>query len=163
MLTQEKLHQLLDYDQETGIFRWKVTRKSQAGKARAGSIAGSIDLSHGYRKIGIDGTPYYSHRLAWLYVYGSWPSQVDHMNGIRDDNRLSNLRECSPWQNLANRKTVRAGLKGCKFDKRTSRWSARIRKDGKETYLGSFNAEKDAHKAYLAAAMLLFGDFARAA
>jgi hypothetical protein len=160
-LTQERLHELLDYNPKTGVFRWKVNRRFTA---TTGSIAGVTD-SHGHRQITIDWKKYLAHRLIWLCVYGSWPiEQIDHINGIRDDNRLSNLRECTRSQNHANRRKFRCnGLKGASFHKCSGRWAAQIGKNGKVIHLGLFNSELEAHNAYMAAAKQLHGEFARAA
>lgn len=86
MLTQSRLKTILHYDPETGMFRWRVSN----GAAKAGRLAGSL-RPNGYLHIGVDCNRYYSHRLAWLYVYGVWPKdQLDHINGIPNDNRIAN-------------------------------------------------------------------------
>jgi hypothetical protein len=93
-LTREQLKEALDYNPDTGLFTWKKLPKA-AHRKKVGEIAGSHD-EKGYIRIGINGTVYKSHRLAWLYVYGQWPSKIiDHVNGVNDDNRISNLRDSS--------------------------------------------------------------------
>ena len=156
-LTQERLRELLDYDPETGIFRWRAS----TGR-KAGSEAGC--LSHfGYRVIRINDQLYYAHRLIWLYVHGVWPSdQLDHINGVRLDNRLWNLREATNSENQGNRKVTRNGLKGAFFRKRNRNWQSKIVKNGKCHSLGCFDTELEAHLAYVAAALRLHGEFARA-
>lgn len=104
-LSQERLKELLDYSPETGEFRWKVDIKYNIP---ADSLAGCVLKDRGYVQIRIDGSLYYAHRLAWLYVTGSWPSKcVDHINQNRADNSFSNLRDVSSSVNNANRKNVK--------------------------------------------------------
>ena len=114
MLTAEELRELLRYDPNTGIFRWKV--KQRRVSYGVGDVAGSLDSSSGYHRIRIDGRDYRASRLAWLYVYGRWPTdEIDHKNTIRDDDRLANLREATRGQNNYNTKrfsTNTSGLKG---------------------------------------------------
>ncbi len=101
-LTRERLKELLDYDPATGIFVWKVDRGNN--RVKVGSAAGGGgDDGRGYNRIMIDGKSYRSHRLAWLDVYGSFPpDMIDHINGIRDDNRIENLRAVSNQENSRN-------------------------------------------------------------
>jgi hypothetical protein len=99
MFGQADLKQILDYDQNTGVFRW-ATRKCQ--RKRAGEIAGSVS-NKGYVMIGIDYKKYSAHRLAWLYVHGDWPAgEIDHINRDRTDNRISNLRVATRRQQIEN-------------------------------------------------------------
>jgi hypothetical protein len=99
MLTAERLRELLDYDPLTGVFLWKVPR---AQVIKAGDLAGTF-CAKGYRKIIVDGRSYKAHRLAWLYVYGEWPAdQIDHINRVKDDNRIANLRSVTNGENRAN-------------------------------------------------------------
>ena len=109
-LTQARLKELLRYDPETGIF----TRiKSISPTARIGDIAGCIDKSTGYLRIRIDYVLYYSHRLAFLYVEGVWPDvHVDHISGIRDDNRWENLRHADDALNSKNMKMSKNNTTG---------------------------------------------------
>lgn len=101
MLTQDRLKELMRYDEETGILTRRVSTSSNA---RAGDIAGSKDKD-GYLVIRIDKKLYRAHRLAFLYVYGRFPEEfTDHINGIRDDNRISNLREVTRQENMQNQK-----------------------------------------------------------
>jgi HNH endonuclease len=123
------------------------------------TIAGAVHKD-GYIRIKVDGHLYMAHRLAWLYVNGSFPPhRIDHKNGIRDDNRIRNLREATHAEDSWNRKPRRAGgLKGCHFCH--GKWQARIQYHGKRIHLGSFNTEKEAHVAYWKAARKLHGKFA---
>jgi hypothetical protein len=93
---------------------------------------------------------------------GAWPdSTIDHRDCIRSENKLSNLRPASYSDQNANRRAIRAGLKGACFDRRTRRFVAQITRDGKNHFLGRFDTEEEAHKAYVSAAKDLHGEFAR--
>lgn len=164
-LTAEELRQCLNYDPETGIFHWL---KTKCRSVKVGNIAGSIPKSGGgYRVILLNGRKkqYRAHRLAWLYIHGMWPKlEIDHINGIVDDNRLANLREATHAQNSRNRKTNAdnvARRKGISFHKATGKWRARIRFSDEVIYLGLFNTPEEAHSAYCAAAERLHGEYAR--
>lgn len=154
-LTLAQLRELLHYAPETGVFTWSKPRSG----VRHGAQAGMVD--RGYRFIRLLGRVYYAHRLAWLYVYGEWPrGQIDHIDGNPSDNRICNLRDATHSQNNMNKRVKRdnqTGLKGVK--KYRKRFQARINGD----YLGTFDTAEDAHAAYIAAAKVRFGEFARAA
>jgi hypothetical protein len=100
ILSQELLKEFLDYNQETGIFTWL---KSNSNRIKVGDVAGTKH-SYGYIVIGICGKPEKAHRLAWLYVYGYLPKkQIDHINEIKHDNRICNLREVTNQVNMLNK------------------------------------------------------------
>lgn len=148
-ITVERLREVLDYDPETGILRWRI---STSRRVRAGMVAGS--LNHGYRRIAIDRCVYLTHRIAWLYMTGAWPKdQIDHKNGVRDDNRFLNLREASNAENQHNqrhaRRDNRTGLLGVSTN--GGRFQAQIMVDGKQHYLGCFGTAEAAHAAYVEA------------
>lgn len=163
-LTAERLRELLDYDPETGIFRWRVKRKSYGAKARPGAIAGAIQRN-GYRAIGIDGIRMYEHRLAFLYIKSHWPSCfVDHKDRNPANNRIDNLREATRSQNNMNSKLIStntSGFRGVSFYK--GKFVASISKNGRNCYLGRFDTADKAYAAYLKAARGLHGEFVRAA
>ena len=151
-LVQQQVHDALHYDAETGIFVWRVGRR---GTARAGSRAGSLK-SGGYRHLMLHGTRYEEHRLAWFYVHGVWPvGEVDHINRVKDDNRIANLREVTRSENQQNitlQSNNTSGYRGVIFSKRERRWIAQIGIHGKLKYLGSFNSPEVAYEAYKSAA-----------
>ena len=158
MITQEELKEVLDYDPETGIFRWK-TKKPGIPKDRV--FAGRPGI-RGYIRIMLNGRIYGAHHLAWLYTYGKFPDKyLDHKNGITSDNWITNLREATASQNAANRKVCRNGLKGAYWHKNRREWSSAMNKDGNRIHLGWFKTELDAHAAYVEAASRLHGEFAK--
>jgi len=152
VLTQAKLHELLVYNGETGFF----TRRCAAGRwgrIPAGTSVGSLRRD-GYVKALIDGKSYLAHRLAWFYVYGLWPTQqIDHINGIRSDNRIANLRDVEPSINKQNMMTAqrdnRLGVLG--VVQTGEKFSANIKVFGEQIYLGQFGTVGEAHAAYLTA------------
>jgi hypothetical protein len=155
-LTAEQVRAILSYDPETGAFTWRARPSVRAGR-RAGRV-----VPDGYVKIEHDGRSYFAHRLAWLYVYGDWPeAYVDHINGIRSDNRICNLRKANLSQNNAHRRGAECngGLRGASFHKSVGRWRARIRNGGKEIELGYFDTAEEAHAAYRNASLKLHGEF----
>ena len=150
----EDLRKVLEYFPETGEFKWNVPRLGKKPKS-FGSLC-----TNGYLLTRINYKKYLLHRLAWAYVYGYWPEQLDHINRDRADNRISNLREATRSQNLANR-TVRArsGFKGVVLLK-GGRFRAAITVNRKFKSLGLFNTAKEAHACYVANAKKEFGEFA---
>ncbi len=157
-ISHARLSSLLKYDEETGLFSWRVQR----GPVKAGSLCLNKDRE-GYIRIGIDRRLYFAHRLAWFYVYGTWPFYLlDHCNCVKDDNRISNLREASHSQNLANSVPRRLGKKGAYRTKDGKKWYSQITVNGQVTYLGSFNTETEAHDRYVEIATKKFKIFARA-
>lgn len=151
MLTQSRLKTLLNYDQDTGIFTWRVRT---CRNVMAGDVAGTTSIQ-GYRQIRINRRTFAAHRLAWLYVHGIWPAdQIDHINGVRDDNRLVNLREATSAQNHQNRKKSAnntSGFTGVSWNCWTRKWQAAICAGGQRSHLGHFDTPESAHTAYLAA------------
>lgn len=159
-ISAEEARQLLDYNPKTGAFTWRVGRR---GTAQAGSNAGSIN-TRGRPQIKIYGKRYLSHRLAWLITYGAWPkTQIDHINGQVDDNRLVNLRLATQSENLYNtrlRRNNTSGFKGVVWRASCGRWQARITVGGDRKSLGHFLTPEEAYAAYCRAAAELHGDFA---
>lgn len=156
----QELHTALSYNPEDGTFTWLFNRSRGA---RSGTVAGTLQKS-GYVAIGFKGKYYKAHRLAWLFVYGAWPkTDLDHINRITHDNRIVNLRECTPSQNQANRsnnKNSSTGYRGVTFHKRLGKFQAAIRINRKPIHLGTFDTAEDASQAYASAAIAHFGSFA---
>ena len=109
MLTQKRLKELLYYNPENGIFTWKVCPNTN-NRVKIGDIAGGID--EGYVRIRIDSKIYRAQRLSFLYMTGKFPKkEVDHINGLRDDNRWKNLRDVSKSVNQQNTFVARCNNK----------------------------------------------------
>jgi hypothetical protein len=172
-LTQARVRELLDYDPDSGLFHWKVSRSRNA---KAGCVAGYLEAT-GYVRITIDGARYLAHRLAWFLTHGVWHSCIDHKNRNCSDNRLCNLRPATKAENSRNsrlRLNNRCGFKGVYYrptvtyrdgatSLRASPFCASIRVGGRQRNLGYFKTPEDAHAAYVAAAKTHFGDFWRSA
>lgn len=149
-LTAARLRELLSYDPETGLFRWKINQRPE----RAKDPAGTINKRLGYVVIQVGGKLRYAHRLAWLYCTGAWPAgSIDHINGDKADNRRANLRDVSHAVNCANqhRAQGRAGMLGAVWTERTKNWRGVITRDDKQVHLGYFATPEEAHAAYLEA------------
>lgn len=164
MITQAYLKEVLSYDPETGLFTWRV----KPGRSiPVGAVAGWVDPSVGYRRIGLLDTVYHAHRLAWLYVTGEWPEwEIDHINGDRGDNRIANLREATSSKNKMNmrrRKDNKTGFKGVTWWSQRGCFRAIIQANGKQKHLGCFKTAEEAHATYCEAASRLHGDFAKVA
>ena len=158
-ITADELRSILHYDPLTGVF----THRKSAGGRMAGSVAGSLDVD-GYIKIGVLKRLYRAHRLAWLYVYGTWPKHdIDHINRNRSDNRICNLRDVTHQQNMCNAgdfSTNTSGRKGVYWDKRDSRWRARFLLGDKYLSLGRFKTFDEAVAARVAAEKLYWAELA---
>ncbi len=153
-LTQVQLKELLDYEPTTGEFRWKP-RPGSSSNRKAGDVAG-CNMKDGYRMIRIFKNGYLAHRLAYLYMTGSFPAELlDHINGVRSDNRWSNLRDVSTRENFQNKKCHRGGnLPGasyCPYLNKNKPWLAQIQINKKKKSLGLYPTEQLAHEAYIKA------------
>ena len=146
-LTQERLQEILEYSADTGDFTFRFSR----GGSREGSVAGSV-LKDGYVRISIDYRIYSAHRLAWLYVNGSWPAgDIDHVDGDPSNNRFANLRDVSRAENNRNKglhSNNTSGLPGVSFHKQAQRWQAFISVDGRQRHVGYYDTPEAAHAAY---------------
>lgn len=175
----EVVRQLISYDPETGKLFWlfrdpewfKFTDRTSAEvQARiwngqfAGKEAFTPINSKGYHTRAILRKMLLAHRVAWAVHYGEWPSGfLDHLNGVRTDNRICNLRKSKNGQNMMNRGVLRnneSGIKGVRLDKRSGRWNARITANGNCVSLGYFDTSAEASAAWAEAAKELHGAFA---
>lgn len=157
-LDHSTLTEHMHYDPNTGLFTWLIPTTR---RVRKGAVVGSKH-SAGYLSTTLKGHRHFLHVLAWFYVYGQWPTKpIDHKNGNRTDNRISNLREASNSQNAANGKAHTdnaSGFKGVR--KMNSRFSARIFVKGRAVHIGTFDSPQEAAAAYDKAAKTYFGEFA---
>lgn len=140
MVSSEEITDTFEY--KNGIIYWKCDRGT---RIKAGSIAGSKKGNRGYVKINYKGKYYKAHRIAWCLCYGEWPPnnlQIDHINHIRDDNRIENLRIVTHKGNQEN--NIGKG-----YSKVGKKWLARIQVNGKIKYLGRFDTPEKANAIYL--------------
>lgn len=147
----------LSYDECSGLFRFSLDYH----KFKAGDVVGTI-TKKGYVSIKILGLRFLSHRLAWFYVNGKWPSgDIDHIDGNPLNNSINNLRDVSRLLNLQNQKKAHknniSGFLG--VEKNGDRWRARIRVNKVRIDLGTFDTPEEAHKAYMNAKKTLHEGF----
>lgn len=148
-LSHDRLIEVLVYEKETGNFYWRFSAKGR----KKGSQAGRL-LQKGYRQVCVDYKQYLEHRLAWFYIYKKWPEFcIDHINEIKSDNRIANLRDVDQSTNLLNQskpqKNNTTGFRGVTFSKSTNKYRAQLMIRGKQYELGRFDTPEEAHKAYL--------------
>lgn len=145
-LTQSRLKEILDYDPTTGIFVWATEKRYGL---KAGYPAGTQN-EQGYIDIQIDKIKHKAHRLAWLYCYGEFPKKnIDHINKIRDDNAIQNLREANHSENGQNRsinKSNTSGFRNVSYVKNYKKWCCSLRLRGKVVYRSYFDSAEEASK-----------------
>jgi hypothetical protein len=160
-VTGTVLELMFSYDPQEGVFRHKTYRGPRP--RGPGSIVGTA-MAHGYVMITVCQKKFTAHRLAWLWMTGKWPiDEIDHINGIRDDNRFSNLREASRSQNGQNggiRSTNKTGRIGVHFDRSRKKFVADIMMNGKRVFRRRYNALDVAVAARARKEVELFGEFA---
>ncbi len=162
-LTVEKAKSLFRYDESTGLLSWRYRKGKKVPRNLA---AGYID-SEGYRVVRADGVNYRAHRIVWLMSFGRWPTHMlDHVNGDRADNRLSNLREATNSQNQMNKKRQArgaSGYKGVAIIRRRGRIQYRpgVTLNGKHRVFGYYDDPREAYEVYCREAVRAFGPFAK--
>lgn len=151
MISSKEARKWFDYSPETG----KFTRLTRRGKSKAGSeLTGT--KSHGYLRAILNGKSCALHRLAFLWMTGAWPAgDVDHIDGNRENNRWSNLRDVDRSTNLENIKSAKSNNKGTgllgAYPHKSGRFYSRIQVRGSDGYLGMFDTAQEAHSAYVKA------------
>ena len=149
-ITAERLRELLSFDVETGLF----TRLTSTNRRIKPGVVNGCVRPDGYILIGVEKSHFLAHRLAWFYVHGFWPDQIDHINGIKHDNRLSNLRACCQAensQNLTIRKNNTSGFVGVSFRPDMGKFAAEIGVNKQKIKLGLFPTAELAAEAYASA------------
>lgn len=153
------IRDLINYDPMNGVLTAKVNFSGR----QAGSVIGS-QTWQGYYAFSLFGKKCFAHRLAWLLHYGEWPSMsIDHINGIKTDNRIENLRLCSLSQNQFNKPTPKnnqTGVKGVHFSKRDKKYVAGVQVNGKFRSAGRYNDLESAKQAVMKLREELAGEFA---
>lgn len=160
ILPIETLQRLFRYEPETGNVYWVAEGKGRIKKKAAGTV-----VKAGYIGIMIDGKRYYAHRIAWALHHGKHPiDQLDHINGIKTDNRIVNLRQASNLQNGKNIKTKRnntSGYSGVVFCKQTGKWRVMIKVNSKSIHFGRYKNLYDAVAIRKKAEIQYFGEWRR--
>ena len=157
MLTQKETRDYFDYID--GVLYWKVQKSNVV---KVGQPAGSLDERTGYYRIHINSKLHKTHRLIFLYHHGYMPTQVDHIDGDRMNNRIENLREATSSQNNQNRKaTSSSGVKGVVWHKQSKKWIASICVNRKGVHLGSFLSIEEAALVANKARQSAHGEFYR--
>lgn len=153
MITQARLKELFDYDNQTGNLIWKIQPR---GRWKLKGKAAGTASSNGYMQINADCHIYRTHRLVWLWHYGTFPkNHIDHVNGVRTDNRIENLREVTRSENMQNLKKATArnklGFVGVSTHKNggEKKYFARVQLNGKSYSCGYYATPEEAHAAYL--------------
>lgn len=175
-ITPEYLRQILDYAPDTGELKWlRRTPEMFGGCAparcaewfnanMAGKPAGGIGHK-GYRTLEISGRHFLASRVCWAITHGRWPpDQIDHINCIRSDDRLCNLREATAYQNARNKAAGSknsTGVKGVHFERGKNKYVAQVKLDGRYVFRRRFKTINEAAAAYAEAARHHHGEFAR--
>lgn len=158
-LTAEYLRSILDYDPLSGIFVWRIRTSN---RVKVGDIAGSVG-NHGYIVIRIDGQNRLAHRLAWLYMLGTFPPDgIDHKDCDRQNNSWENLRHATGSQNQGNickRADNTSGYRGVSWHKKSGKWQACVKVSGKNYHLGFYDEPAYAAAVHAGAHKLIHGDF----
>lgn len=146
-LRYEEVARLFTYGRETGVLYWRIKdRNTIRHNYVAGSNKGTND---GYRRVGIKGKIYQEHRIIMMLCFGHIPenAKIDHINHVRDDNRLVNLRFVTQGENLKNQSVSSkntSGVTGVYFSKARKKYIAQIKANRQVHYLGCYNTLEEA-------------------
>lgn len=151
-ISVERLKYLFSYHAETGLITRNV---ANARRSKIGESAGSLKPD-GYMQLSIDGKNYQFHRIAWALFHGVYPaSEIDHINGVKNDNKISNLRLATRQENMQNIFTPmshsKTGIRGVSLKTSSGKYVAQIKVDGVKKSLGYFTTKEEASDAYLSA------------
>lgn len=150
--TFEQLKSVFTYDADSGIV--------SSNRKPAGYV-----MKSGYHLLSYKEKRLYAHRVAWCLITGDWPTkEIDHINGVKNDNRFLNLREATRRENSRNQSITSkntSGFKGVSFHKRTGKWRADIQLNGSQKSLGSFYSREEAFEVYKKASIENFGEFSK--
>ena len=147
-----QLREILEYQPETGLFFWKKKRNGIS----VGQLAGGKDRD-GYIRIRIDNVKYAAHRLAWMYIHNDFPKNfIDHINGIKIDNRICNIRDVTRSENMQNlfKPQGRNIYIGVYKNQNANTWYSKIEINGKQIRLGTFKTPEEANIAYKKAKLI---------
>jgi hypothetical protein len=155
-MTNEELHALFVYEPDKGMLR-RLNGRVPYPWRFAG--AGYLVTTHA-------GVTYYHHRLVWQYHHGTSPPMIDHRDGVKSNDRIENLRECTPAQNQYNSRrkaTNRSGYKGVVLhpNLQARPWQAKMTVDGRRISFGYYATKEEAAQAYAEGALRLAAEFAR--
>lgn len=156
-LTQKEVKDLFEY--RDGNLYWKKS----AGRVKDGDKAGCLDKSNGYIRVRISGKNYRLHRIVFLFHHGYMPEYVDHINVVKQDNRIENLREATSTENNSNTKlniTNTSGVKNIYWNKRLNKWHAQITHKKLRHHMGFFDNKEHAAEFIALAREMLHGEFA---
>ena len=159
--THQRLRELFDYDEETGVLTW-IKSATERHNVNIGKRAGRLH-SNGYRRVQIGHQVFLEHRIIWAWMNDEAPpASIDHINRNRADNRWCNLRAATlqqqAWNALAKASNS-CGLRGVYFARDRNRWVAEIRINGKMVRLGVFQTKEEAAAAYQGAGRVTRGEF----
>lgn len=159
MVSQQELQELFAYD--CGKLYWK---KSLSNRAPIGKEVAPCKTRGGYLRVSVNKKTYPVHKLIYVLHHGDWPKFIDHINGVRDDNRIENLRTATANENARNCKIPKSnssGFKGVCFDNTRKLWIAHITVENKYKFLGYFADIEDAKSVRFEAEKRIFKEFAR--
>lgn len=152
-----KLENEVSYDPEKGVFQWV-----RFGRGRRKTQIGNLNTD-GYVRLRVNGVNYPAHKVAWYLFYQEWPQkEIDHIDGVRSNNKISNLRLATRSQNCYNKTSSRnstSKYKGVSWDSSRNKWITSISVNGRTKHLGRYDSEEEAYQNFVEAAKVLHGEF----